>query len=620
MVSIIIRGKDQKNLSQTIDSILKQKNVEFEMLLLNLEYQGNASSQIKKIQHSGDYIDGILQTVKMAKGEYVMFCDESLRLDKLCISTLMHKAVSSGADIVECGYYNIKNNDIISVSNDRKEGIYSSADAIKEMCDITPCASEKIFISRAIFSGNLYGKLVKKQVFNSLNKELIVDDETLVYNLFKVSNKCFYIGNNMLYRFIDNDNDYNVADYEKKTLLYKNDDIYIKYLQISRYVYAVKTKEKEYLRKHKYICQGNKDYINMFRGRKHFILRVISYMKYLYWLRKSDGLDKKMVKNFFQHNKKQKIFLIGAPTQDNSGDQAILIAEEIFLRTHYPNKEILVFSERKYYQQKKYIKKFATSNDIFAFHGGGNIGDTYKHIEDFRRKVIKTFSNNKIFIFPQTSYFSKSSLGMRELKKSRKVYSNSKNLCIFARELQSYKFMKKEFIPCSVELCPDIVLYLDASREQIERNGVLLCLRTDIERKLSISEIITIKDQLADVFEVINSTDMHAHTEHTDENRYSEFQRKINTFKRSECVVTDRLHGMIFAAITGTPCVVLGNHNHKVKSGFKWLEKLGYICFDEDLSMVRELAIKLKNKNGHLFNNSEFKPFYSKIDNYIGER
>ena len=209
---------------------------------------------------------------------------------------------------------------------------------------------------------------------------------------------------------------------------------------------------------------------------------------------------------------------------------------------------------------------------------------------------------------------------MRELKKSRKVYSNSKNLCIFARELQSYKFMKKEFIPCSVELCPDIVLYLDASREQIERNCVLLCLRTDIERKLSISEIITIKDQLADVFEVINSTDMHAHTEHTDENRYSEFQRKINTFKRSECVVTDRLHGMIFAAITGTPCVVLGNHNHKVKSGFKWLEKLGYICFDEDLSMVRELAIKLKNKNGHLFNNSEFKPFYSKIDNYIGER
>ena len=85
MVSIIIRGKDQKNLSQTIDSILKQKNVEFEMLLLNLEYQGNASSQIKKIQHSGDYIDGILQTVKMAKGEYVMFCDESLRLDNLCI-------------------------------------------------------------------------------------------------------------------------------------------------------------------------------------------------------------------------------------------------------------------------------------------------------------------------------------------------------------------------------------------------------------------------------------------------------------------------------------------------------------------------------------------------------
>jgi pyruvyl transferase EpsI len=63
-----------------------------------------------------------------------------------------------------------------------------------------------------------------------------------------------------------------------------------------------------------------------------------------------------------------------------------------------------------------------------------------------------------------------------------------------------------------------------------------------------------------------------------------------------EVVVTDRLHGMIFAAITGTPCVVLQNSNHKIESTHQtWLSSLSHIMLQEGydcaqtIRMVEEL-------------------------------
>ncbi|MDK8210749.1 polysaccharide pyruvyl transferase family protein, partial [Bacillus subtilis] len=51
-------------------------------------------------------------------------------------------------------------------------------------------------------------------------------------------------------------------------------------------------------------------------------------------------------------------------------------------------------------------------------------------------------------------------------------------------------------------------------------------------------------------------------------------------FKAAEVVLTDRLHGMIFCAITRTPCIVFNNYNHKIESSYNdWLKDLKYIKF-----------------------------------------
>ena len=83
------------------------------------------------------------------------------------------------------------------------------------------------------------------------------------------------------------------------------------------------------------------------------------------------------------------------------------------------------------------------------------------------------------FIIPN-GFFSKR-LGLNP--KSKKIYSEHKNLFICCREVYSYEFMKKNFKDCLIYLIPDIVLYNNVKDSNIKRkNQILMCLRNDKEK------------------------------------------------------------------------------------------------------------------------------------------
>ena len=61
----------------------------------------------------------------------------------------------------------------------------------------------------------------------------------------------------------------------------------------------------------------------------------------------------------------------------------------------------------------------------------------------------------------------------------------------------------------------------------------------------------------------------------------------LNEISQLDIVITDRLHGMIFCYITGTPCIAFDNDNHKISETYKkWLEETcNYIILLEDNSI-----------------------------------
>ncbi|MGG1593056.1 polysaccharide pyruvyl transferase family protein [Terribacillus saccharophilus] len=304
--------------------------------------------------------------------------------------------------------------------------------------------------------------------------------------------------------------------------------------------------------------------------------------------------------DFIFNNSKRKIVIALAADYGNLGDVAITKAQQAFIENMYKGVQVVPIylnSIEDIYS----IKKQLNNDDIITLIGGGNMGDVYELIEEYRRSIIKLFPNNKIISFPQTIDFTNTSMGEKSLARSKKAYSSHKNLHIFSREPISFEIMKETFSKNSVYLVPDIVLsYKPTITGENSRDGIVLCLRDDGEKKIS-------KQIQSDLIKNIENKykDVSFYDTHIGDNNFNVKESDIylnsifDKFKSSELVITDRLHGMIFCAITGTPCLVLPNSNHKIYGTYKhWLRQYDFIKYIEkvDINNVMIIIDELLNK------------------------
>ena len=307
----------------------------------------------------------------------------------------------------------------------------------------------------------------------------------------------------------------------------------------------------------------------------------------------------------------KKLILMGIPHHGNLGDNAIAIAEEEILNKYFPEMEIIQFPEKGLVEEVKRNQDNINSEDIILMHGGGNIGDTYAVPEEGRRTIIKMFPKNKIIVFPQTAYFDSE----EELQKSKDIYNNHSNLIIMAREEKSYEFMKKHFYNCKIFLTPDIVMTMKKSF-LYERKEILFLLRTDKEQTLSLENQNKIKEMIVKEYGSYIMSDMHLGEDVTnmyDEVRENALNKKFEELNRAKLVITDRLHGMIFAAITETPCVVFGSYTHKILESYKWLKNLNFIEFCEDTAVLKQKIEKVMSCKDRHYDNSFAEDIISKI-------
>ena len=349
----------------------------------------------------------------------------------------------------------------------------------------------------------------------------------------------------------------------------------------------------------------------MLNNIKKRIKQTIIYEYYLYFK------VKKIVKNNTvksnNSNLNQYIYVMLEPDHDNIGDQGIAYAQQKFVEDNFKEYNKVFVLERDYIRYKNIWKKVINKNDIIMLHGGGNFGNQYMHHENTRRDVIKNFKENKIVLFPQTIHFTDDKIGYKELQNSIEIYSAHNNLTLIAREEKSFETMKKIFINNNIILTPDIVLYLNKLEPKLKREKIVICFRDDEEAILENKEKEDIINICKKYSENIEITDMRARKTIDREERNNILNNKFNQFKSAKIVITDRLHGMIFAAVSGTPCIVFSNYNHKVKGTYKWIEHLDYIKFATNINNVEDYIKELKNINNTKYTNEYAIKYYKQI-------
>ena len=315
---------------------------------------------------------------------------------------------------------------------------------------------------------------------------------------------------------------------------------------------------------------------------------------------------------------------MGSPVYINLGDSAILIAQIEFLKKMgIPSKAIKEVTCAEYYKDRELLKKAIKPTDLICGLGGGNMGNQWYWEEKFRYDLLDDFPENPIIIFPQTLYYTQDEKGEQDKEKSIPYYNERNKLTLVAREEKSYLHMKDLYPNADILLTPDIVLSTTLEDFQTvctERRNVLLCIRNDAEKTIKDSVWQELEDRLKQMSENTVRMDMYSDRDVTKENRRSLVRDKMSEFGSAKLVITDRLHGMIFAVITETPCIVFSNYNHKVSGTYEWIKELPYIRFAESVEEAQKAIDELIVADKVVYDNStwieNFGPLQERIKKY----
>lgn len=299
---------------------------------------------------------------------------------------------------------------------------------------------------------------------------------------------------------------------------------------------------------------------------------------------------------------KPKMFVLLGTDYPNLGDHALTLAHRQFLENNFGDYEVVEFSVDDTLNAIDLLKREIVDQDILTIKGGGNIGIEYFREELLRRKILNTFKNNPIIIFPQTVYFPNTGIGYRELKNTVNTFKQRDNIYLFLRDRDSYTLMKNKGLK-NIFLVPDIVFSMNNSFKNTANTdkNVLLCLRNDREKSKKRLSTKVLEDILKSKGYSVSYTDTVVDFEVTESNREEVLAKKLEDFSHSSLIVTDRLHGMIFSYLCETPCLVLETYNHKVIGQYEWIKESNAVSLvnDED-SFIRELEkIEKFSDNGN---------------------
>lgn len=289
------------------------------------------------------------------------------------------------------------------------------------------------------------------------------------------------------------------------------------------------------------------------------------------------------IKAFFESNLKcnnSKIIVLGNPEHGNIGDHAITCGEKTFLRENFSECPVLFLSWRMLKEYESYLTCYIDKKDIICITGGGFLGTLWMEEQQHVNEALRQFQDNPIIILPQTFWYDENDDAAVMVEEFEQALNGCVNICVCLRDRESLNRFQMRYPCIRTLLIPDMALYLHPRIKQKNTNDILFCMRMDkekcIQKELEWKNLVGSKGY-----------SYHDTTTVIDENIPLDLSEKyvwdkLHEFANAKLVITDRLHGMIFAALVNTPCIAFNNVSKKVEGVYYWLKKLSTVQIVKD--------------------------------------
>ncbi|MDR2650400.1 MAG: glycosyltransferase [Clostridiales bacterium] len=538
--------------------------------------------------------------LNVAQGEYIGFVDSDDYIDANMYENLYSALSKTAADMAICNFKRVDGDGVRVYAKNEKPPLTNAI--LVDYCEMIQ------LLYRYHGVANAYNKLYKKKLFERIRYPdgRLHEDEFIIHRIlhlcgsivtvpdtsyFALSRKGSVISTgysdkrfeDRLAAFMDREQFFKDTGYRKLC----------KFTMRSVYGLLIEAIESDWYRNNKRNIKNGLAAGTVVKLALHFDLRAL---KLLYVFNKYP-IEKLLTFKFYLYfmfnclkTKSPRIFLLATPTHGNLGDHAITYAErKLFKKLDY-QKRLIEVSHDDYLRNAAWLQTRIKPLDIITIDGGGNLGTLWKHNDDKITDIITQFTWNKIFIFPQTCFYHPGAGSAERLERNKRKYAACKDLTVCLRDKMSYDFARANFDGVKLLYAPDIALSLSCyiKGKHLNRNGVLLCLRSDREKSLSVLAQTSISDFLIknQIPFIEASTVIKRLLPISCAKRKRELYRKWREFKRSRIVVTDRLHGLIFAAITGTPCIAVDNESGKINGAYQWISGLRFIHFADRPELI----------------------------------
>ena len=313
--------------------------------------------------------------------------------------------------------------------------------------------------------------------------------------------------------------------------------------------------------------------------------------------------------------------LLGSAIHTNLGDHLITLAEQRLFDDITPERRVFEIPSEVFQYYRRRLKRTVKPTTRIFINGGGWMGNLWPNEEKLLQDMVDTFSKNKIVIFPQTVFYDKTVAPYQELiDRGNRIYRQCSELTLFVRDRQSFDFSKKNLAIEKIILVPDIALYYSFEHKKEANNVIGLCVREDREKSSNSGEIDRVCEALSSMgYKIERLSTMHEKRVPSNI-RKEVVETRLNDFSKCCAIITDRLHGMIFSYIAGTPCIVFDNRTKKVSGVYEeWLSKCKGIlpCFSEtdiDINEVVEFVQEKSGEDGCILNlQNSFEPVKQEV-------